>query len=481
MSESDQSNDTVKNLLLAVTSRAFPGSKDIHNHIPLAAGQYRTMIVKRNPGHTASCGCQTCENSERFTMHQESLLPNGDVIIVVHGFNCTEIGGINTAFHIQDALYAWNIPLASPHYIHDTAAPHVIGFTWPCKHDIFPGYIVDKEGVARFAAFSFANLLLDLQRENPRRRIKIVAHSMGCFLTLKALNMIAILHGLQNTFAEPIIDDVIWLAPDINASALERTTPETMQKRRWSRPRSRTRMTQLFRRPQQYATPTTQEIATIEQELATEIKGHPIDGYGYAALDAIGRLSVYSSLNDPAMWISPLANIGTEESDSADGRIRLGWCGPLHPGLMMLQDATHHRREVILNECSQIVFDHGAYFFAPAIQRDIALRIRENASHRNTEGSAEQTPLTPPPERVPLKAWHAGAPLQFPLTNDPLPPGLQFFAFEHPQSASTNVTLPQAGAPVATATQASLIANTVLHDILAAAIRITARYYRIGP
>ena len=155
--------------LLLATCRADPTSTDVHDHLPLAAGHYRLMVIERTTSHPLSpapksCNCYTCTETMPFTLRANVALPKGDIILVVHGFNCTEAAGIMMTYNIRDALAAWGLPLACATDAGTPTVPHVMAFTWPCEHSLLPGYMADKEGVARFASFSLANLLADLRR-----------------------------------------------------------------------------------------------------------------------------------------------------------------------------------------------------------------------------------------------------------------------------------------------------------------------------
>jgi pimeloyl-ACP methyl ester carboxylesterase len=499
--------------LLIATCRADPDSADIHNHVPLPAGEYRVLIVDHDAVDGGPRHCQTCETAPGFTIREQlSKLPDGDVVLVVHGFNCTEVSGIETAWNVRDALAAWGVPVAAVVGHAEGDETHVIAFTWPCEHTLLPGYMSDKEAVARFAAFSLANLLHDLRTTMPSRRVHIIAHSMGCFLTLKALNLLAVLHGEFDPHVPPLVQSVIWLAPDINADALERSTPGSPRQGFWhtSTPFHALRRFALrFRRPRpEPARPVAHSAAPVT---SAQVRGqhapagdHPLDGFGYATLNVMHELAIYSSLRDEAMWASPLANRATEESGSVAGNVRLGWCGPLHPGLMMEPDpgALNRPRTVALVECSAVVTEHGGYFFDPVVQRDIASRIsaaqaqsrpgisvapRRTTSRRPTRPrtSSPASIVAPPPERIALIAWHAGSRLSYPAgTGKSLAQGLALWELRLPDLTGDGATCPQDGAPVVeagsiTARFAGLWRFGPTRVLLAAWVGVWRRWYGV--
>ena len=438
--------------LLLATCRADPADFGRQDHLPLAAGHYQLLLVDRaesQPPATRAhhCNCHKCTARAPFTVRAEAALPTGDIILVTHGFECTEATGIMMGYNIRDALGAWGLPLSSASVSEPPAAPRVMAFTWPCEHSLFPGYLEDKQAIARFAAFSLANLLTDLRRAEPSRRIHFVAHSMGCFLTLKALNMLAVLHGVMAP--TPVIDELIWLAPDVNADALERSTPAAPRLHSWRHPGQRppfSRIRRVMYRPQpEEPALTHMDIAAATQWIDTNVQPpHPLDGYGYAALDAVDHLTIYSSLRDEAMWVAPWANHSTEEAGSAAGSMRLGWNGPLHPQLALIPDADAHYRErhLTLADCTPVVYEHGDYFFNPVTQRDFTAQIARaqlQAAARLPAGQRDALTQAamPPPERRPLAAWHPGKSLQYPPTGTPVPPGLELYTLARPARDGT--------------------------------------------
>lgn len=482
--EADPLTQTATRLLIA-TCRANPLSTDQHNHVPLAAGHYRMTMVDRPPDgdeSPAACACYACEG-RGHRPHGDPALPHGDIVIVVHGFNCTSASGIETAFHVRDALGAWGLPLAGPLDHARDGSVHVVGFTWPCEHTMFPGYLADKQAVARFASFSLANLITDLRRAEPDRRIHIVAHSMGCFLTLKALNMLAILHGYGTDIPGTMVDTVIWLAPDINADALERSTPASRRLRGWRHPGRRlpfARVTQVLARPK--VEPAALHVGAALTSMAED--DHPLDGYGYAALNIVGRVCIYSSLNDEALWGSPLANHATEESGGASGGIRLGWCGPLRPALALTPDADapNQQRNLTLVECTQVVFEHGSYFFELVTQHDLAAQLAASQTVPRRGGGTSTLPnitpeipaVAPPTERESLPAWHLGAALQFPIDGAPMPKGLSCYALRPTEGAPQ----PIPGVPLDTKGSITAIMTGLWHSPLGGALGALIRFWR---
>jgi pimeloyl-ACP methyl ester carboxylesterase len=460
------------------TCRAEPTSTNLHNHVPLPAGHYRMLRVTRGSCVSSGvCNYYSCENGLHYcTQDITEDLPKGDVVIVVHGFNCTEMDGVATIYNTRDLLSVWGVTIAMHGARAVDNAVHLLGFTWPCEHTLFPGYAVDKQTVARFAAFSLANLIIDLYREDPARRIHIIAHSMGCFLTLKSLNMLALLHGIVGDPPQQIIDNAIWLAPDVNASALERSTPD-LPLPTWNNLGIRTSLKRL---QQAWARPATNsEIASIAQQspllpqgLATTVRDHPLDGYGYAAIDLIRHLTIYSSLYDQALLVSPFANRMTEDSGSASGGIRLGWCGPLHPDLMMVpnSDVNYRARQVTLVECSQIVHEHGDYFYHPVTQCDIANRILSVRHEQPSDLLARGYAL--------LKVWHIDSPMAYPPRGTEVPEGLTMCALTMPKEPF----IAPPGAPTRTIVQtpfARIWHFPLTAVILRSFIALLRRYYRI--
>lgn len=256
------------------------------------------------------------------------------------------------------------------------------------------------------------------------------------------MNILAVLQPFAHML--PMLDAVIWCAPDINADALECSTDNDLQTHGWrhadtKEPRALVRVQHAFERPHPLTEQQHQFVAAHVRAGQAPIplaSQRALDGYGYAALNAMKRLAIYSSLHDEAMWASPLANRFTEDAGSGDGGVRLGWCGPLHPGLMMIPEAGVKRSEVTLLECSDIVWEHFDYFYHPVVQRDIASRVWDAAPTTN-----------PFVERQDLPAWNAETEFAYPTNGEPQAPGLHMYQMKPPEARNPDRTQPRKQAP----------------------------------
>ena len=117
-----------------------------------------------------------------------------DVVLFVHGFN------VNNA----EAVYR----LAQIAHDYETDDP-VISFSWPSAGDP-RGYVYDRDSVI-FARDDLESLLLGLSRE--KRRVLIIAHSMGSQLVMETLRQISI-SGKGRALTS--IMGVALISPDID-------------------------------------------------------------------------------------------------------------------------------------------------------------------------------------------------------------------------------------------------------------------------
>lgn len=119
----------------------------------------------------------------------------GDVLVYVHGYNNT----------LEDAAFR----LAQIRHDFGLNDPAIL-FAWPSAGDP-RGYVYDRDSVL-FARDGFEELIRKL-RAHGQRRIFILAHSMGGYLTMEALRQMA-LKGDRHLM--DAISAVVLMSPDID-------------------------------------------------------------------------------------------------------------------------------------------------------------------------------------------------------------------------------------------------------------------------
>lgn len=126
---------------------------------------------------------------------------DGGIMLFVHGYNTT----------LEDAA------LRLAQIRHDFGIPEPgLLFSWPSAGDP-RGYVYDRDSVL-FARDGFERLLRDLHRRG-HRRILLVAHSMGSYLTMETLRQLA-LKGDRRVLGS--IEGVFLMAPDIDPDVFRR-------------------------------------------------------------------------------------------------------------------------------------------------------------------------------------------------------------------------------------------------------------------
>lgn len=122
-------------------------------------------------------------------------------LLYVHGYNNT----------LEDAAFR----LAQIRADFGFQDPAIL-FSWPSAGDP-RGYVYDRDSVL-FARDDFEQLIRDL-RARGQKRIFILAHSMGAYLTMEALRQIAI-KGDRHVF--DVIEGVVLMSPDIDPDVFRR-------------------------------------------------------------------------------------------------------------------------------------------------------------------------------------------------------------------------------------------------------------------
>lgn len=121
---------------------------------------------------------------------------NRDILVFVHGFN--------TSF--EDARWRAGQIAADSRF---GGVP--ILFTWPTRSELL-GYASDKDS-ATASRDALAELLQDIAKTPGVGRIHVLAHSMGCWVTMEALRQIAI--G-GNRELDGHLGEIMLAAPDID-------------------------------------------------------------------------------------------------------------------------------------------------------------------------------------------------------------------------------------------------------------------------
>ena len=140
------------------------------------------IYPKRNPGNPANefvaLKVEPLDKAESVDWFRRVAGPKGRLLIFVHGFNSTYEEAVMRFAQIS----------------YDTrvnAAP--VLFTWPSKGSIF-GYLYDRES-ANFSRRALESLIEQAGKDPRVGEITIMAHSMGSWLAMEALQQVAIRQG----------------------------------------------------------------------------------------------------------------------------------------------------------------------------------------------------------------------------------------------------------------------------------------------
>lgn len=150
-----------------------------------------------NPAtHFIVAASKTLDRAGFSRSAMQELKGSGEVIVFVHGYN--------TAY--QEAVFR------AAQMKHDNGFPEaVVSFAWPSKNSMLE-YLTDREA-STFSRDYFENVLNDLARTPGVRRINIIAHSMGSWLTMETLRQ-AKIRG--NSAFLPKLAEVVLASPDID-------------------------------------------------------------------------------------------------------------------------------------------------------------------------------------------------------------------------------------------------------------------------
>lgn len=131
----------------------------------------------------------------RRALAQEVARKKGDTVVFVHGFNNN---AVESTYRMAQLGQDLKLPGALVHY------------AWPSRANAL-GYVYDRDS-AIFARRGLEQLLKDVESAGGRR-VVLVAHSMGSFVTMEALVQLA-LQGERRVLDQ--ISGVILMSPDID-------------------------------------------------------------------------------------------------------------------------------------------------------------------------------------------------------------------------------------------------------------------------
>lgn len=248
------------------------------------------------------------------------------LVLFVHGYNVTPGDALRAGQTIQR------------HLDRNRFAARVVVFRWPSNGHLLD-YFPDQQSAGRFGSYALVNLLLSLRRAagGRRRALHCLAHSMGTYVTTRALGTISIL-GLDRLLGPEttgVLEQVVFMQPDIDFDCL----CSGYESRAWD-------------------SPSYLEIPD-----------------GYAATKLAGRLTIYCSTNDVALFASLFKN-------------RTKRLGAYGPGLELPIDRTQLmktkvRQNVVVVNCDDwYLFDpdsghsHSHFLRCPPIMEDVAATLR---------------------------------------------------------------------------------------------------------
>jgi esterase/lipase superfamily enzyme len=163
----------------------------------------------RNPGNPAkefvALKVEPLDRAGSEAWFKRVAGPKGRLLIFVHGFNSSYEEAVMRFAQIS----------------RDTgvgAAP--VLFTWPSKGSVF-GYLYDRES-ANFSRRALASIIEDAAKDPRVGEITLMAHSMGSWLTMEALQQVAIRDGKL----PDKLRNVVLASPDLDVDVFREQLDE---------------------------------------------------------------------------------------------------------------------------------------------------------------------------------------------------------------------------------------------------------------
>lgn len=128
---------------------------------------------------------------------------SNEVTIFVHGFNTPQTSMLTRRAKIENGLRAHGYTGA------------VVGYDWPSDGS-FLRYSRDKRDAKKAAEYLVSDCILPLLSETPTPTINLIAHSMGGYLTLRALSVFDDASGPGNSAFK--LNQICFVSADVNRS-----------------------------------------------------------------------------------------------------------------------------------------------------------------------------------------------------------------------------------------------------------------------
>lgn len=159
------------------------------------------FLNRKDPGRAAFRFAESINAEMKATAHDE-------IYVYIHGYR----NSFNDAIESAASLHHYNGRRGA-----------VVAFAWPSQKHLLD-YLEDRES-ATYAVSDFRQLLVFLADHTDAKRINLIAHSMGTFLTSNTLREMRLI-GYDQTPKELHerfrIDNVVLVAPDIDADVLQK-------------------------------------------------------------------------------------------------------------------------------------------------------------------------------------------------------------------------------------------------------------------
>ena len=96
----------------------------------------------------------------------------------------------------------------------------VTAYSWPSRGNLFM-YTLDRKELIQSHVEGLKALISDIAGASEVQKVIVIAHSMGCDFLLQALELLAVSGGTK-----PMLKDVIFAAPDVDASRFAHAIPK---------------------------------------------------------------------------------------------------------------------------------------------------------------------------------------------------------------------------------------------------------------